>query len=212
MARNDEAYARGQETAFAGEHVLAYLTAIGAIVLAALGLLEGFGVVNILDAGAGAAATSPDVNEGGNATTSFLDGVLYLLPAATLALLSLYFHSSDHHRLRDVRTLDNKDKTAWGVEHGGAMAAGLAATVMTTIGFVVGFDIVSNNYRAEDGILWQLAALVPAVLSVTLHQVRHHQTVAERDVIIAMIEERIVAVPTTRGATGATSPADERMS
>lgn len=204
--RDDEAYAKAQETAFAGEHLLAYLTALVAIVLAAWGLLEGFGIVDIVDAGA-ATAANPAI-EGSNAQTAFMDGILLLVPAATFAFLSLCFHASDHHRMRDVRSLDSKDKSAWAAEHAGAIAAGLAATALAVLGLLVGFDAFGSGYTAEDGILWSLASLVPAILSVTLHSVRHHQTSAERDVVIAMIEERIVSVPSTSGTR---SPVDDRI-
>jgi len=208
--REDEAYAKAQEAAFAGEHFFAYLTAAVAFVLMALGLLEGFGVVDIVDAGA-AAAGNPGVNEGGDARTQFLDGILFLIPAATFAFLSLYFHASDHHRMRDVRSLNDKDKSAWTAEHGGAMLAGLVATVLAIIGLLVGFDAFGSDYTAEDGILWSLASLVPAILSVALHMVRHHQATAERDVIIAMIEERVVRVSNPGATTGTTTTAEDRL-
>lgn len=206
-SRDDQAYAKAQEMAFAGEHLLAYLTAAVAVVLMALGLLEGFGVLDIVDAGA-AAAGNPGVDEGGQ--TEFLDGILFLIPAATFAFLSMYFHASDHHRMRDVRSLDDKDKSA-AAEHGGAMLAGGAATILAVIGLLVGFDAFGSDYTAQDGILWSFASLIPAILSVTLHMVRHHQTVAERDVIIAMIEERVVGMPGRSTAASPTNIAEDRL-
>jgi hypothetical protein len=187
---DDRQYTDAQNAAFAGEHVLAYISALVAIVLAAFGVLEGLGAIDVLEAGRGAQEGTPP-NTGDESRTSIWDGALLLLPAITFALLSFYFHAADHHRMRDVRTVADKDKAAWAAEHGGAMLAGLVAAVMSVIGILVGFDAFSGDYTAEDGVIWQLGALVPAVLSCTLHSVRHHQLSVEEDYIVRLVEDRV---------------------
>lgn len=196
---SDRRYVEAQNAAFLGEHLFAYFCAAAAVVLAAAGLLEGFGHIDIAEAGRGAQEGAPNVADEGGA--SFLDGVLFLIPAATFAFLAFYFHASDHHRLRDVRTLDDEDKAAWVSEHGGAVLAGLTAMALAVIGILVGFDAFDNGNTAEDGILWQLASIVPAVLSCALHSVRHHQLSAEEDFIVAIVEQRVTGRDTATGAT-----------
>jgi hypothetical protein len=197
-AETDRRYYEAQNTAFAGEHVFAYVCALIAGVLAAAGVLEGFGVIDIAEAGRGAQEGAPNA---GDNQASFLDGVLFLIPAATFAFLSFYFHASDHHRMRDVRTVDDKDKAAWGAEHAGAILMGLTATVLAVLGILVGFDAFSSGHTAEDGILWQLASLVPAVLSCALHSVRHHQLSVEEDYIVRIVEDRVGTRGTMTGTT-----------
>ena len=76
--------------------------------------------------------------------------------------------------------------------------------VAVCLGILVGFDAFDSGHTAEDGILWQLASLVPAILSCALHSVRHHQMAVEEDVIIAIVEERVGTFGTARGTvTGA---------
>src|SRR5215208_5988910 len=78
--------------AYAAEHTLGWLMALAALVLGAIGLFVGFGMlgandVNIEDAaGAGAAGAS-----------DWMQGALWLLPAISIALLSRALHSADHH-------------------------------------------------------------------------------------------------------------------
>jgi hypothetical protein len=197
---DDDTYSKAQQSAFAVEHLMAYGTAVTAIVLVVWGLLEGFGVVDIVQAGAGAAEGAPAT--GDEAAASFMDGLLLIIPAITFAVLSFYFHSSDHHRLSDLRDMSRADQSAWALEHGGALVAGLSAMTLAVIGILVGFDAFANDYTAEDGLLWSLASIVPAIASCTLHAVRHHQTEVERDYLIAIVEERVAAVPgRTTGTT-----------
>ncbi|MDO8616562.1 MAG: hypothetical protein Q7T33_12645 [Dehalococcoidia bacterium] len=200
-AEDDRRYEKAQNAAFAGEHLLAYLCAIGAVALAVLGLLEGLGTIDLFEAGRGAQEGAPNVGDASG--TNIWDGVLFLLPALTLAILSFYFHSADHHRLRDVRTVDDKDKAAWGIEHSGAMVTAAVAVVMSTIGVLVGFDAFSGGYTAEDGVLWQIGALIPATLSCTLHAVRHHQLSVEEDYIVALVESRVTSRSTGGTIAGA---------
>ncbi|HUF53470.1 MAG TPA: hypothetical protein VMR52_06825 [Dehalococcoidia bacterium] len=189
----DETYSKAQKGAFAVEHLMAYGTAVTAIALMVVGLLEGFGVIDLFDARADVAAGAP----GGEAAGRFMDGLLFLVPAITFAILSFYFHASDHHRLRDVRSLDSADQSAWALEHGGAVVAGMSAMALAIIGVLVGFDAFGGGYAAEDGLLWSIASLVPAVASCTLHAVRHHQLETETDFMIAIVEERVGGMRTT---------------
>lgn len=200
-AESDRRYYEAQDAAFTGEHIFAYVCALIAVVLAATGLMEGFGVIDIAEQGQGAQEGAPNA---GDNQASFLDGVLFLIPAATFAFLAFYFHASDHHRLRDVRKLEDTDRAAWITEHAGALLAGGAAMALAVLGILVGFDAFDSGHTAEDGILWQLASLVPAILSCALHSVRHHQMAVEEDVIIAIVEERVGTFGTARGTvTGA---------
>lgn len=185
-------YETAQRSAYYGEHIMAYLFAGISLVLGAAGLLEGFRVFNLVEGGEVTA---------GQPANDFLDGIFFIIPAASAALLSLYFHTSDHHRL-DLGSIANQDKAAWSAEHGGAMLMGLGGIGLIVIGLLVGFDVIGTREPVENGTLWMAASLIPATLSVTLHQVRHHQIASEDDHIREIVDEH-VAVPHTHGTTPA---------
>jgi hypothetical protein len=168
--------------AFAGEHLMAYLFAFGAFALAAIGLLEGFGIINIADAAANTAnsvGTSTGATGGvsaGSTGSDFHDGILWLIPAATAAILSLYFHISGHHlggAIDGRARTDMDDSNVWVMEHGMAILAAGAAVVLAAIGILTGFGVFGDQ-TFEDGMLWEVASIIPAVVSCTLHLVGHH--------------------------------------
>jgi hypothetical protein len=200
-------YQEAQSAAFAGEHMLAYLCALGAIVLVVLGLLEGFGVTDWFDAGLATFAAGTDTGEAAAGANDFWDGLLFLVPAGTFTLLAYYFHTNDHHRMRDLRTVDDRDKSMWGAEHLGAIVAALVAVVMVVIGLLLGFDAFDQGYTAEDGLLWQIGSLIPAGLSCVLHQLRHHQLSQEQDYIVSLVEDRVATRSTGTAPGSATTTA-----
>lgn len=78
----------------------------------------------------------------------------------------------------------------------------LLTVVLGAMTLLIGFDLFDQGYDQADGILWGLATLVPAILVVTLHAVRHHQQATDEDFIVAVVERR-VGLP---GATTAAGP------
>ena len=178
---------QGQGGAYQAEHWLAWAMAAIAIVFALMGLLVGFGVVGEVAVRAGPEAEDPQRLE----RLGLWDAAVWFLPAIAAALLSLGLHQSDHHRLRDRDRLPVTATGRWAAEHTGAWAMALLTVVLGAITLLIGFDLFDQGYDQADGILWGLATLVPAILTVTLHAVRHHQAGAAHDVSVAVVEEHV---------------------
>lgn len=180
--------------AYAAEHTLGWLTALASVVLAAIGALVAFGViggseggVNIDDAaGAGAAGAS-----------DWMQGALWLLPAIAIALLSRALHSADHHERLGAYADDERNDSMFSLEHAAAYLAAVATIATAALAPLVGFDVFDNGNVAEDGLIWGITSLVPAVLTNTLHAVRHHQ-----HAVVTTTAERRTDVPTGRMARG----------
>jgi hypothetical protein len=179
-------YAEAQMVAFGGEHVMGYVAALGAFLLATLGVLEGFGIIDWVSAGQGV-TVGTTAAAGGN---DFQDGLLYLVPAGTAAFLSFYFHMADHHRMgieyrwgrqgtpgtrtkQDEEAVYTADAGMWVMEHGFAMLCAGAAVVLAAIGMLIGFGAF-GDYTFEDAMLWEIASLIPAIVSCSAHLVGHH--------------------------------------
>ncbi len=177
----------GQGGAYQAEHWLAWALAALALVFALMGLLVGFGVIGEVAVQAGAEAEDPQRLE----RLGLWDAAVWFLPAIAAALLSLGLHQSDHHRLRDPDGLSDAEKGIWTAEHTGAWVMALLTVVLGAMTLLIGFDLFDQGYDQADGILWGLAALVPAILVVTLHAVRHHQVDATHDVTVAVVEQRV---------------------
>jgi hypothetical protein len=194
------------------EHFGAYLMAIGAIVLMVLGILSGFGIIEITEA-----TDELGLNIGAENSTAasvlgdnFWDGLLFLFGSIAIGFIALCLHMNDHHRMRDPRTLSEGEKGLWSAEHGMAYLGALATLAFVVVGLLVGFDVFDNGNDQRDGLIWITAGITSGILTTTLHLVRHHQTAAETDYIIAVLEERAV------GRTGTvsrpmTDPGPQRM-
>jgi hypothetical protein len=84
-----------KEGMYKTEHLLAWLFAIGAIILAVIGALAAFDVISLRTV---TIAETPLVEiEGESGTTHFRDGLLLILPAIALGILAWTMHSSEHH-------------------------------------------------------------------------------------------------------------------
>ena len=84
-----------KEGMYKTEHLLAWLFAIGAIILAVIGALAAFDVITLRTV---TIAETPLVEvEGESGTTHFRDGLLLILPAIALGILAWTMHSSEHH-------------------------------------------------------------------------------------------------------------------
>lgn len=178
----------GDTAAYQSEHWLAWVFAVIAIVLGVMGLLVGFDVLDIRDdvVGGGAVASARDFDE----------ALLWMLPAIGAAVLSLALHRTEHHRSRSAAArTETADTNLYRVEHGAAYLVALAAIVAGVAGMLVGYDVFDNGNTERDGYLWVIGGIVLTVLTNTLHSVRHHQMVAEEDVIVRIIEERAGRVP-----------------
>lgn len=169
-----------QVPAYHTEHLLAYVMAIVAVALGVIGLLVGFDVI----AGDANTLTAGDSGTSNN----FMDGMLWLLPALSAAMLANALHRTDHHLSRNPSTLDTAHKSMWNGEHGLAYVAALGAIGLTVIGMLVGFDVFNNGNVPGDGFLWIVAGLGASILTVTLHSVRHHQLATDEDYILSVVE------------------------
>ncbi len=169
-----ETYSESRRSgAYSAEHALGWILALAALALGALGLLVGFGVIGGSEQG----VNVDDVaGAGGAGASDWLQGALWLLPAISIALLSRALHSADHHERYDYagETNDNND-SMFNTEHAGAYIVALVTLATAALAPLVGFDVFDRGNTAEDGLLWGIASVVPAVVTNTLHAVRHHQ-------------------------------------
>jgi hypothetical protein len=188
--RNTVVATSDQEGMYHIEHWLAWLMALAAIVLGAIGLLRGTGVIG------GGNAANPGV--AGGAYGTVWDSVIWLLPAISAALLSLALHRNDHHRIRDPEWMGAADESLWKTEHGLAWLTAVGTIVLGVLGILVGFHVFGGGNHQPDGIPWLLASLGGATLTNTLHSVRHRQ-MTEEDRVVRLVQER--------AGTSATLPA-----
>ena len=167
--------ARTNEAMYQSEHWLAWLFAIGAIVLGVIGVLRGFGLIG----------------DTGVTDNTRLDGFTWLLPAIAAALLSFALHSNDHHRMAERG--DTADRSLMMLEHSLGYLVALATIAGGVLGILVGFDVFNNGNIPQDGYIWSIAAIGGGVLVNTLHAVRHHQTAENEDYIVSIVESRVGA-------------------
>jgi hypothetical protein len=213
MTRDEhDNYHRAQDAAYNGEHTGAYLMALAAIILGALGLLTAFQIVELRDYGAtasfeqsGETGTRPESEEGtqgganvgtngvaaeSTSSDSFWDGLMLLTVGTAAGMLSLALHRNDHHRKRDPRTVSDNDTGFWSAEHGVAYLLALGTIVTGAVAILTGFDAFGTDTDQRDGTIWAFAALLGSILMNTAHTVRHHQTVEEEDHLVRVVRER----------------------
>lgn len=165
-----------QAGAFETEHWLAWLFSLGAIVLGVLGLLRAFGVYGPVNTTAAGQVTS--ISPGGLPDTLW-DGGMLLLAALASALLAWALHRNDHHRMRDLAIVTDRDEALWKTEHGLAYLFALGTIVFTVIGLLTAYNKIGGHHWQPDGILWLLLAIGSGMLTNVLHSVRHHQLAVE---------------------------------
>jgi hypothetical protein len=171
------------------EHSAAYAMALAALILGAIGLLRGFGII-------GSEAT--DIGEPGTQAPGFgaiWDSTVWFLGAISLGLLSWALHQTDHHRTRSPEHSPDADEGAWKGEHLFAYLMALATLATTILGLLVSFDVLGRGNDQPDGLPWLLASVLYGIVTNTLHTVRHHQLATEDDIV------RIVDARMTRGTT-----------
>lgn len=176
-----------RDGAYSFEHTLGWLMALLAIAAGAIGLLVGFGVIGGSEAGVN---IDQAAGSGATGASDWMQGALWLLPAISLALLSRALHSADHH---ERQTVAETHDGMFATEHAGAYIAALVTIGAAALAVLVGFDVFDRGNVAEDGLMWGIASLVPAVLTNTLHAVRHHQHAG----VVDYVETRREDVPRT---------------
>jgi hypothetical protein len=181
-----------RDTAFKTEHVLAYVLTVLSLVLGLIGALRGFGVIGGNDAS----------NTANGNVSALWDGVVWLLPAISAALLAWSFHRSDHHRLRDPERLADPEEAAWKTEHLLANVLALASVIFALLGILVGFHLLGRGDHQYDSMPWHLLSIGSAILTNALHSVRHHQLAAENDFVVAPRREPTTADPAGRETFG----------
>jgi hypothetical protein len=188
---------RAQDSLYSVEHGGAWLMALAAIVLGIAGLLTGLSVIDLRDTAEGTNVI-PGINVNTNADTgvagilenNFWDGTMLLFAAMAAAMLAYCLHASDHHRIRDLSTLPKSERGLWSGEHTGAYLFALITIALVAVGLLTGFGVFGDQDQA-DGLMWIWLGLGSSIVATTLHAVRHHQAVADEDMIIAIVEERV---------------------
>ena len=183
-----------QDGAFETEHWLAYLFSAGAIVLGVLGLLRAFGIYGAANTVNGQVTS---ISPGGLPDT-YWDGGLLLLAAIAAAFLAFALHRNDHHRMRDLNDVPDREEGLWKLEHALAYLMAAATIVFAVIGLLTGYNKIGGHRWQPDGIPWLLASIGTAVLTNVLHSVRHHQMLGEQHLVRRPIiaETRTVVEPT----------------
>lgn len=169
-----------QEAVFLGEHYFAWLFAICAGVLGVLGWLEGLGIVNM-------------VSVSGN---NLQDGIIFLLPAITMAVLAFSFHGITHHRA-GLKSMSTGERGLWATEHTLAYLFVAGTIGLGIIGMLTGFSVFGDARPEADGFIWELCALGGSVLATAFHMVGHHELVAEENYLASMVQRRADTVGTT---------------
>lgn len=187
------------------EHWLAWLLALAAICLGVVGVIRGYGLIG----GSFTSATAGPSGTQGAHTATIMDSIVWLLPAISAALLSIALHRNDHHRMMGTTWPSTGDKTLWNMEHMLAWIVAACAIAMGVIGIIVGFGLWIKGDTQIDGLPWLLASIAASGLTVTLHSVRHHQTV-EEDQAVRMVQERVVVPGTTATPGVVREPGVER--
>ena len=171
MTHREHTYETERDGAYSFEHTFGWFLALVAIALGTIGLLVGFGVIGGSEAGIN---IDEAAGAGAEGASDWLQGTLWLLPAISIALLSRALHSSDHH---ERRSLGEEHDGMFAAEHGLAYIAALATIAAAALAPLVGFDVFDRGNIAEDGMMWGIFSVVPAVITNTLHAVRHHSHV-----------------------------------
>ncbi len=185
------------EGAYNAEHWLAWLTLFAALLLAAIGVLRGFGMI-------GGGLEQSDVSTGAPGTQAvsygaIWDATVWLLPAIALALVAMALHRNEHHRARSPELADDTNEGLWNTEHLLAWVMALATIATAVLGILTGFDVLERGNDQPDALPWLLASIVGGISTATLHAVRHHQMATDEDRIVRIVERRI--------GTTATAPA-----
>ena len=191
------------DSVFNSEHYLAWFMAALATLLAVVGALVSFDILNLRDV---AATSLPGGLEGGEgaAVSNFQDAILLMLPAIGAALLAFTLHSSEHHQVM-------RDQTAMGKsEHSLAYLVALATIAFGVLAILIGFDVFDNGNTWRDGATWGLLSVIGGLLTSTLHSVMHHSAITADEAEIAMIvEQRLSRTGTMEPGVGGTTYARE---
>lgn len=179
-----------------GEHWLAWLLALTALALGTIGLLAGFAIIGSGDV---STATAGAADEVAGTSSNWKDGMLWILPGITAAMLSYALHRNEHHMRRNEAG-EAQDKL-FNTEHMLAYLMLLGAIAAATIGTLIGFDVFDRGNSAEDGFLWHASSIGLGILTGTLHAVRHHQMSEDEEYIVGIIERRGAGRTTTSGST-----------
>jgi len=195
MTRDAERMEHAQTGTYNAEHWLAWVFTAGAIAMAVIGLLIGFGMLDAWE-------TDVFQDEGDviGPRGSFWDGMLWMIGALSLYMLGHALHQSEHHFGQNPSEIDSTNKSLFTVEHALSWVAALAALVLGVIGLLVAYDAFDNDNTVFDGILWMLASLGASIGAATLHTVRHHQMASEEDYIVSVVERYSTSPRSTTGA------------
>lgn len=177
MAHRENTHEMERDGAYNLEHTLGWLMALAAIALGVIGLLVGFGVIGGSEAGVN---IDEAAGAGAEGASDWLQGALWLLPAISIALLSRALHSSDHH---ERRSLNEEHDGMFAAEHGAAYLAALVTIGAAALAPLVGFDVFDRGNVAEDGMMWGIFSIMPAVITNTLHAVRHHSHIVTTEYV-----------------------------
>jgi hypothetical protein len=201
--------ATAQRSAYNGEHSIAWIMGLAALILGAIGLLVGFGVI--------AGGTEDVVEVGGIGEEAVADagvpnwqeGLLWLLPAVSAGMLALSLHRTEHHRTRMGDEVAGSDRAMFSMEHALAYLMALAAIATGVLGLLIGFDMFDRGNIPGDGYLWSTSSILFSIVSAALHPTQHHAVVDE-DYVVSILERRTATMTTTPTTSLAPERPDRR--
>lgn len=173
------------------EQSLAMVLGIGALVLGAIGLLRGFGWIEI-----GTAAEAP-VSE------NFASGLMWMLPALAAAILAVAMARSDHHH-------EMQEDRPGQILHMLAYAVALGTLAVGVLALLTGFNWIGMDTTAADGFLWGTASVLYGLIAWGFHAAVP-ATITHEDYLVALVESR-VGSRTAPMNTPRTIPETERRS
>lgn len=176
------------DAAYRTEHMAAWAMSALALVLGALGMLRGFGMLGAGEDYGTVTAGSPTTE--GVGYWAIWDSAVWLLPAIAAALLAMALHRNDHHRMRSTERLADDEEGLWKTEHTLAWVLTGATIAFGALGILTGFDVFDRGNDQPDALPWLLASLTTSILANALHAVRHHQLAADEDYILQVVERR----------------------
>lgn len=177
------------------ERGIGWIFALIAVVLGAVGLLRGFGVVGpegvdipgIGDAGGLQAVVQSD----------FWEGILWMLPGFAAGIMAWAMNSSRTMSADDARSPVRMT----------AYVLVVGTVVLGVIALLVGFGIIGDDYVATDGVLWGMASVLFSIVTAAAYATAPSPAM-EADYLARLVEARTARRTTT---TTTTRPGTESL-
>jgi hypothetical protein len=185
-------YVESRSGMYGFEHALAWLMTFLAILLGAIGILSGYGLLGTIAEEVQAPAQTVQTLQ---ASAEFWDAMVWMLPAVGAGLLAYAFHSGGHGEVAEMTEyrsgMSQSEKWLGYLFALGTIGVGL-------FGILVGFDVFNMGDDHFDGVLWGFLSVIGGTLTVAMHGIQ----AADEDYLVTLVERRVRttgAAPITGG-------------